>query len=392
MTETVSLLIAIPAYDRPASLSRLLDSLARLILPAGVVVDLVVSIDQGGDSRTVQVANQFDWKIGRKQVLQRQQHLGLRRHIIELGSLLGGKSNYDAMLMVEDDLLVSPVSLQFAAQALRFYAEQDNIGGISLYCYDRNEYNYLPFSPLHDAHDCYFMQVPCSWGQVWTRAQWIAFQTWYEHNQQRIPSVTDRLPAAMVAWASSSWKKYFAWYLLETNRYIVYPRVSYSTNFSEPGTHQIGVQDYYQVPLAREFQAPRLCTLDQSRSVYDMHFEPENAKCGIYADDQLSANSIEFDLYCQKSAFRKETTHVIGKSPRRPSTVIRSWGDRLSPAVNNIIYGIEGQEIYLYPKSEHQKRGKFGKFINDNPVLMKAGYKQLAAAATLKLLGKKRGP
>src|SRR5688572_10825284 len=95
--------IVIPAYNRPASLQRLLDSLRKAEIPHEV--KLVISIDQGGPAGVKQLAENFAWPFGEKKIILHENHLGLKDHILAAGNL---SAEYGSIILLEDDLFVSP--------------------------------------------------------------------------------------------------------------------------------------------------------------------------------------------------------------------------------------------------------------------------------------------
>ena len=107
----------------------------------------------------------------------------------------------------------------------------------------------MGFRPLDEDADVFFLQIPSSWGQGWTKNQWHGFRKWFEQRQNDSISEADKVPPNVVDWPESSWKKYFFAYMIESNKYFVYPRISLSTNFHDPGTHHKKMQTRLQVPL-----------------------------------------------------------------------------------------------------------------------------------------------
>jgi hypothetical protein len=124
--------VVVIAYDRPASLERLLRSMASAVYPAEHV-QLVISIDQG-DSGTnrdvVRLAEDFAWKFGHKRVLEREKRLGLVEHFRACGRF---SSEYGAVVLLEDDLVAGPAYYAFARQVSDFYAGDARIAGACLY-------------------------------------------------------------------------------------------------------------------------------------------------------------------------------------------------------------------------------------------------------------------
>ena len=68
-------------------------------------------------------------KYGEKIVLCHPERLGLRRHIISCGDLT---EKYGAVMILEDDLYVSPDFYNYAMRALDKYGEHPQIAGIAL--------------------------------------------------------------------------------------------------------------------------------------------------------------------------------------------------------------------------------------------------------------------
>ncbi len=86
---------------------------------------------------------------------------------------------YGSVIILEDDLFVSPYFYDYAIQALEYYESDENIGGISLYNHVDEDMTEFPFVPIQDDSDVYFIQFPSSWGQAWSSKQWKAFREWY---------------------------------------------------------------------------------------------------------------------------------------------------------------------------------------------------------------------
>lgn len=169
--------IVVVAYNRPMALRRLLDSLAAL---HGVPdVPLVISIDRGGEQfdAVVAEAEQFTWPLGEKRVLVRERPLGLVAHVFACGDLV---DEFGAIILLEDDLVVSPMLYCYAASALAFYADDPHIAGISLNALWFHGITHAPFTPYLDDGDVFFMQVAWFQGQAYTQQQWAAFRQWRE--------------------------------------------------------------------------------------------------------------------------------------------------------------------------------------------------------------------
>ena len=267
--------IVIAAFNRPISLERLLFSLknAKNISNARLIISIDNKEPENHNIRDM--AGAFEWPFGEKEVIYHPSRLGLRAHILKCGDLT---RIYDSVILLEDDLFVSPYFYEYSLQALEYYESDDRIGGISLYNYPYVDMSELPFMPINDDSDVYFMQFPSSLGQIWTSKHWERFRNWYD-NDPDIHQVP--IHKKVLSWPETSWKKYFCAYLVAEDKYFVYPRLSLTTNFNDPGTHERFQNDHRgQAPL-RFFGAPyRFKGISESYCIYDSHYElsPDTVK------------------------------------------------------------------------------------------------------------------
>lgn len=327
--------IVIAAYDRPASLQRLLGSIGRANYQGNQNIQLVISIDHSGNNDCQTIADAFEWKHGAKKVIHHPQNLGLKKHILSCGDLT---QQHDAVIVLEDDLLVSPFFYDYAQQAYAFYKTDEQVAGIALYHNTFNEVAYCPFEPLHDGYDNYFMQVPCSWGQLWTKTQWTAFVSYL--SEVKDEQLTDALPASVQQWPNkSSWKKFFYSYLQLTGTYFVYPRVGLSTNFGDAGQHLHHAQTVFQTPLLLASKSYSFSSINESLSIYDGFFELDGS---IYNKLVDTDTQVSFDLNGTKPLDSIKTTYLISckqcKSPQRQFAVA------CYPYENNILLNIVRSE------------------------------------------------
>ncbi|MCR5357750.1 MAG: hypothetical protein K6E63_10170, partial [Lachnospiraceae bacterium] len=240
--------IVVVAYNRVASLMRLLDSLTGAYYPEGVDVPLIISVDKSDSAAVEDVARDYVWEHGDKSVRLHETNLGLREHVLECGDI---SRDYDGVIVLEDDLYVSPSFYMYTLAAFSRTRMEKKIGGISLYSHRLNVHAREPFEAIDDGYDNYYMQFASSWGQAFTTAQWDGFRQWYDmHSQDDIAS--DDIPVNVSTWSDKSWLKYYIKYLVNTDKYFLYPRVSFTTNFGDEGEHMAGkdtVLNDLQVPL-----------------------------------------------------------------------------------------------------------------------------------------------
>ena len=171
--------IVVIGYDRPRSIERLLGYL-RLSRYPDSDVPLVISLDyceSPNGQATSRIAETFSWPHGPKRIIHRESPLGLRAHVLACGDLV---NEYDRIIMLEDDLSVSLEYYAYAVAALDFTQGRDQVAGVALYSRRTNQNAMLPFMPLFDGWDNYYLQVAASWGQAWDRDQWNGFRRWYD--------------------------------------------------------------------------------------------------------------------------------------------------------------------------------------------------------------------
>ncbi len=332
--------IIVIAFNREKSLQRLLQSLTKAHYPKENIT-LHISIDGSNNLKVKALAEQFEWKFGEKVIDLKNENLGLYKHVLECGELTG---KYGEIIVLEDDLVVAPGFYQYAVNAQKFYTDDDRIAGISLFTYPVEENNFYPFQPVIDDSDVHFIQVASSWGQSWNAQQWSGFKKWLIENPKGNEAI---LPEYILNWGNNSWKKHFINYMIDTDRYFVFPNTAYSTNFEEVGTHatQTG---YFQVPLNLGFSKPRFKPLKESNSVYDVYFElTSNVAKRILP--WISDYNFDVDLYGKKpiDIFEKEYVLTI----RNGVKPVRSYGASMQPLIQNVIFENEGNDIVLIKKT-----------------------------------------
>ncbi|MEM6265771.1 MAG: glycosyltransferase [Bacteroidota bacterium] len=341
--------VVVVAFNRVEALKRLLSSLAKADYP-DQQVPLVISIDndQNRNKDVVEAANSFQWTHGEKKVIYQETNLGLRAHILKCGDLT---QEYGSIVLLEDDLFVSPMFYRFASEALNYYSDDARIAGASLYSIATNTFARLPFTPMEDGSDVFFINQPCSWGQAWADNQWIQFRNWVDNN----PPLAEEdylYPESVKHWSPHSWLKFYIKFLAENGKYFVYPRVSMSTNFGDAGTN-FGIPRYtvFQVKLQVGKDPFRFRPIDESLAVYDAYMELEKQALDRIVPE-LAPYDYTVDMYGIKPLERFDCSHVITTQPVQQS--IRSFGMQLKPFEMNLFCGLEGNKIHLADKAHIQ--------------------------------------
>lgn len=331
--------IVVVAFNRPSSLKRLLSS-----LKAGKKISsakLIISIDnQEPDNLIVkEVAETYIWPFGEKEVIYQKQRLGLRKHVLQCGDYA---STYGSVIILEDDLFVSPFFYDYAVKALSYYDNEEQIGGISLYNQPYEEISHKPFTTVNDGSDVYFLQFPSSLGQAWTKKQWEHFRNWYETN----PDLSElNLPDKVYDWPETSWKKYFCAFLVKMNRYFVFPKISMTTNFNDPGTNlKMLVNHDGQTKLNIFDLEYRFINFERSYCVYDVYFELKSDSIKLFNPD-LNKYSFETDLYGRRNIQKVKMPYILTSRPVK--NAILGYQRALKPHEMNVILNLSGKDIFL---------------------------------------------
>jgi hypothetical protein len=334
--------IVISAYNRPSSLNRLLDGLKKAQYPRDPV-PLVISIDRGGgdaSSRVAALAREFDWPFGPKRVIAHDTHLGLVDHVL---FCLGLSKEYGSVVFLEDDLTVSPLLYSYAAQALDCYGQDPRIAALCLYGLWFNGYTRLPFVPWPDGSDVFFVQVPFTQGQAWTAAQWSRFEEWRAAGDRTL-SPADPVHDMFLKFDTDDWFPQFAKYVVETDRYYVFPRFSVVNGSGDAGTHFTQATAFLQVPLLQARRSFSFVSLDESPAVYDTFFEIKPDRLNRLTD-ALKGIDYDVDLHATKRPRHLRAPFALTTRPARAH--LSSYGRTRWPQEANVVERTPGGELVL---------------------------------------------
>lgn len=363
--------IVVVAYNRFSSLRRILNSLLKADISEA---PLIISIDKSDTDKVEQYAESFNWPYGEKKVIKHNQNLGLRRHILSIGKLF---DEYDAIIVLEDDIVVSPAFYKFATAAADFYQNDENIAGISLYNYEFNYQTFQPFNALHSGYDVYFMQIAMSWGQVWMKKSWLTFWKWYNENKDFKLSNIDNV-YCFKDWGEKSWLKYHIAYCIDQNKFFVYPYTSYSTNCSDKGAHIKSELFVFHSSLKwcsaeNEFKFPHF----PQGVVYDSY----NENTAIYGHLGIDKNDLTLDLADNNKKHTDKRFLLTTK--QLDYKIEKGYSVDFRPIELNILMNNWGDGIYLY--DTHYKAEKPQSFATISLICYK--YRIHSLLAILKKAG-----
>jgi glycosyltransferase involved in cell wall biosynthesis len=343
--------IVVVAFNRPASLQRLLSSISKADyrtteIPLCFCIDFQ---DSAANREVREIAEAYDWPHGPKEIIHQTENLGLKTHVLACGDLT---ERFGSIIMLEDDLYVSPGFYAYTVQALEFYSEDDRIAGISLYNHRVNVTGGRPFEAIHDGSDNYFLQVAASWGQAWTKQHWGSFRKWFSNNLGITEFVN--MPSYIMNWPDTSWLKHYIHYLVVEGKFFVYPRIGLTTNFSDVGQHNSKNVPFYQVPIIVTTKEFRFYSLDSSVAVYDAYFEVLPAvlktKCEVFANLDFSVN-----LYGLKTTEQLDSEYII-VGHNHENAIIR-FAMSLKPIDANLFMALPGEGISVLKSEDYINSG-----------------------------------
>lgn len=156
-------------------------------------------------------------------------------------------NEYGRVIVVEDDLEVSPFFLEFMNNSLDFYESNNQIWAISGYT--------LQMKSLKKyEHDVYFAGRGCSWGWAtwkdrWSTIDWsvLSYKS-FKHNWKKrkgfskwgadLPPMLDYQMASNI----NSWAIIWCYEAFKQNKITVYPKESYVKNLGNDGSGSHGSQ------------------------------------------------------------------------------------------------------------------------------------------------------
>lgn len=331
--------IVVAGYNRVDSLKRILHSIEE----AHYVYDdipLIISLDKSDKTPDLlEIAENFRWEHGRKKIRLFKERQGLRKHILSCGDL---SFEYGAVIMLEDDIVVGEDFYQYTKNALEFYEDDERIAGIALYSHKYNGYARKRFEPLHNGYDTFLGQFSVTWGQCWSLRQWKGFKHWYEDNSGGLAERED-IPYQIPNWPSSSWGKYFVYYIVTNNKYYVMPYEAHSTCFADAGQHTGKSNSISQVPIVIGRRNYCFANYEKAEK-YDIYME--NMEMGRFFDHKYEKEGICSNIFGQKSSFLKCRYMLTTK--QLDYKIVENFGLKMYPPELNVIYSISGNDIFLY--------------------------------------------
>ena len=377
--------IVVIAYNREESLKRLLDYIDQADYSSFDGIDLVISIDYWKKNNPCyRIADEYNWRFGRKRVIKHKKNLGLKEHILLCGDMT---ETFGSIILLEDDIIVSPAFYKYAAAACEYYKCHEEVMGVGLYSskqYGATEY---PFEPEKNGKDTYYEKWVVTWGECFNRDRWREFREWYSRNSGELREIAD-VPHYITHW-EKSWSKYLAYYMNERNLFFVSPYESYSSNYHDKGIHQEDSNDsawqtVMQLSASDSYDFSNLGNAIKYDSFHErMDLEHFRKILRIETDPVL-------DLYGQTQHLRRRryclSTRVL------PYRIVKSYGLVLHPIEENVFREVPGKGIYLYDMSDKCRNRTTTTYEQKHRMLKYyyplIGYRSLIVCAIFDIKGK----
>lgn len=341
-------------YNRYKSLKRLLDSVESASYPVANV-PLIISIDCSGDESVYELARSFKWSHGEKYVnIEDAGRLGLVKHIYQCAGLT---KVFRAIILLEDDLFVSPFFYSYVLQAIDKYGDAPAVAQIALYHNETNGFVGHPYPKVNDGFDVFLAQSTCSWGQCWNERMWNAFCTWRDHICTDELINEQDMPATIKGW-TRAWSRYFNAYILHQNKYVLYPQVSLTTNFSDAGEHGDDNNNIVQVNLQQGDFLYRMPGIQELQR-YDSFGNNE----GLYAWLSMKPYDVCLDIF---GIHERKNQRYILSTRLLPYKIVKTFALNMRPIELNVKFNIPGKGLYLYDTDESGKGSyDYSKYLGD---------------------------
>jgi hypothetical protein len=323
-------------YNRQKALARMLDSVNSAYYNSNDI-PLVISIDASEDYSLYNFVNEYKWKHGTKYVNVQKKRLGLKEHIFQCFSL---SKYFKAVIILEDDLFVSPYFYDYAMATVDKYGEDEKVAAIALYKNEYEGFSCFPLQHIHNGADVFAWQTVCSWGEIVNERMWNNISKWLESFNDNFEPFD--MCDTIKGW-TRAWSKYIYAYMLQTDTYFIYPYIPLTTNFNDVGgEHGGGNSSLVQVSLLQGFKKYDLPDFSDLE-----HYDVYGHNMMLASWLNLKPSELSVDFYGNRS---KYFGRYILTPFKLPYQSIKSFGLAMRPWELNIKYNIGGDVIYLYDR------------------------------------------
>ena len=345
--------IIIPCYKRSSELLCLLDSL-KIQTNYAFRFKIWFFIDFSSKQTVVEetivgnITDMFNYEI-----VKRNERYGLKANIINSVSEVFKMTQSDNVILLEDDLLISPSTFNFVQNCINTsIGRYKDIFGISLYSPSKNPWNDIRV--IHDSLEGFFLlKVPSSLGTLLFRDRWFEFTQKLDSNLELKTQTSNGLiPSPINSWnRKNSWKAELIRFMISNNVYFLYPTISFTAHLSYNGTN-VDLDERntnFNSTLSKEYNKYFFESFDIDKLTrYDAFFEVLPDSFESVFDKSITEN-LAVDFYGLKSI---DINHKYYLTSKEVNKSIETFGFELEQPSKNIEYNIKG-DFFKLTKSEN---------------------------------------
>jgi len=234
-------------------------------------------------------------------ILEREKNWGLANSIIDGVTDIVNK--YGKIIVLEDDLVTSPMFLKFMNEALEIYKDEDKVASIHGYVF-----------PINNLPDTFFIKGADCWGwATWDRA-WRHFEPdgkklLKEINRKNLKKEVDfnnsygyvRMLKNQIRGKNSSWAIRWSMSVFLKEMLTLYPSVSYVQNIGDDSSgRHCGPSDVYRVQLNKDIKISKIDLLEDvnSRKKFQIFFNSIKQNLVKKSNSKIKENSTK--IYVKK--------------------------------------------------------------------------------------------
>lgn len=256
--------VLVMTMNRPASLARLLSSLQSARYPPGAKIDLRVTVDrQAGqlpEAETMKVLQAFQWSHGLFETHAWPDSVGIFGQWVDAWQCeLFPEYLYGAVVLLEDDLEVSPAYFEWFTNAHRVYASTQlgAVTGMRVQLVAQSGTQIGVSELIPPETNVFAYSLIATWSMSPTYSAWKGFRSWVKDirtKQEFDPAIEGTVPGEWYKQFKAAgaeafmWEIWFMRFMHDHNLYTLYPWINQGQetivcNWREPGLHYTGMAD-----------------------------------------------------------------------------------------------------------------------------------------------------
>ena len=223
--------LAIFGWKRAEHLRKCLEAISR-----NKPIDAFVFLDGGYTEDVLEIVESFLHRIFPLVLIPRGEHLGLANsiydgidYVFKQKNLLTD-TNYDSIIVVEDDIIVSDSFISYMLEGLEYYKDKKDIGSLTGYAMIENK-------------EVYSAKRFTGWGWATWKDRWESFN----RNIEPLDSWGDDFPVMLdnaLKYKIDTWDAQFGAYHFMNNLKCICPPKSLTKNIGSYGTHTKGLSKF----------------------------------------------------------------------------------------------------------------------------------------------------